>query len=134
MLWVLGLSLPPAALVCWPAQVAALQRQLADANASAVEIRAASHALIDLVGDATALQAMLNCYSHKVQLSQALLLKQHAAGEGLAAARCAAGCMGMQQGLLCETLHMCELWRRCGPVQVVGRVKLCFPRKLLSTV
>jgi hypothetical protein len=47
-----------------------------------VEIRAASHALIDLVGDASALAAMLHCYSHKVGASQALLLKQHAAGEG----------------------------------------------------
>ncbi|KAF6253828.1 hypothetical protein COO60DRAFT_1642879 [Scenedesmus sp. NREL 46B-D3] len=60
--------------------VAALQRQLSDANASAVEIRAASHALIDLVGDASALAAMLHCHSHKVGRSQALLLKQHAAG------------------------------------------------------
>jgi hypothetical protein len=68
---------PPSTLL----QVAALQRQLSDANASAVEIRAASHALIDLVGDASALAAMLHCYSHKVGRSQALLLKQHAAGE-----------------------------------------------------
>jgi hypothetical protein len=49
-----------------------------------VEIRAASHALIDLVGDAPALATMLHCYSHKVGRSQALLLKQHAAGEGSA--------------------------------------------------
>jgi hypothetical protein len=74
----------PAACTLLPAtpsgQVAALQRQLSDANASAVEIRAASHALIDLVGDAPALAAMLHCYSHKVGRSQALLLKQHAAG------------------------------------------------------
>lgn len=62
-------------------QVSALQRQLSDANASAVEIRAATRALADLVGDATAVQAMLHCYSHKVQLSQALLLKQLTSGE-----------------------------------------------------
>jgi hypothetical protein len=56
-----------------------------------VEIRAASHALIDLVGDASALAAMLHCYSHKVGASQALLLKQHAAGEGGARAGPVAG-------------------------------------------
>ncbi|KAF8071388.1 EXO84A [Scenedesmus sp. PABB004] len=60
--------------------VAALQRQLADANAGVPEIRAATRALSELVGTAPALTAMLNCYSHKIQLSTALLLKQHTAG------------------------------------------------------
>lgn len=65
-----------------PLQVAALQRQLSDANASPPEIRASTAALADLVGEAGALGAMLGCYSAKVGRSQALLLKQHAAGEG----------------------------------------------------
>lgn len=65
-----------------PLQVSALQRQLSDANASVAEICCATRALADLVGEATALQAMLHCYSTKVQLSQALLLKQLTAGEG----------------------------------------------------
>lgn len=60
--------------------MASLQRQLSDANASAAEIRAACGALAELVGGATALQAMLGCYSSKIQLSQALVLKQHTAG------------------------------------------------------
>lgn len=60
--------------------VAALQRQLSDANASPPEIRASTAALADLVGEAGALGAMLGCYSAKVGRSQALLLKQHAAG------------------------------------------------------
>lgn len=61
-------------------QVFALQRQLSDANASSAEIRASSAALMDLVGEGPALQAMLNCYSHKIRLDQSLLLKQHTAG------------------------------------------------------
>eukprot|EP00878_Enallax_costatus_P013401 GHUV01014013.1.p1 GENE.GHUV01014013.1~~GHUV01014013.1.p1 ORF type:complete len:422 (+),score=154.88 GHUV01014013.1:285-1550(+) len=60
--------------------VSALHRQLSDANASPAEIRCATRALADLVGEATALQAMLHCYSTKVQVSQALLLKQLTAG------------------------------------------------------
>jgi hypothetical protein len=70
-------------------QVAALQHQLSDANASTVEIRATTGALASLVGQATALQAMLHCYSHKIQLSQGLLLKQHTTGARAAReARC----------------------------------------------
>jgi hypothetical protein len=61
-------------------QVFALQRQLSDANASSAEIGASSAALMDLVGEGPALQAMLNCYSHKIRLDQSLLLKQHTAG------------------------------------------------------
>jgi hypothetical protein len=63
-------------------QVFALQRQLSDANASSAEIGASSAALMDLVGEGPALQAMLNCYSHKIRLDQSLLLKQHTAGAG----------------------------------------------------
>ncbi len=63
-----------------PSQVFALQRQLSDANASSAEIGASSAALMDLVGEGPALQAMLNCYSHKIRLDQSLLLKQHTAG------------------------------------------------------
>jgi hypothetical protein len=66
---------------CRIPQVFALQRQLADANASSAEIAASSAALMDLVGEGPALQAMLNCYSHKIRLDQSLLLKQHTAGE-----------------------------------------------------
>lgn len=57
-----------------------LQRQLSDANASSAEIGSSAAALMDLVGEGPALQAMLNCYSHKIRLDQSLLLKQHTAG------------------------------------------------------
>lgn len=67
-------------LVTCVMQVFALQRQLSDANASSAEIGSSAAALMDLVGEGPALQAMLNCYSHKIRLDQSLLLKQHTAG------------------------------------------------------
>lgn len=67
-------------LVTCVTQVVALQRQLSDANASSAEIGSSAAALMDLVGEGPALQAMLNCYSHKIRLDQSLLLKQHTAG------------------------------------------------------
>lgn len=82
-------------------QVAALQRQLADANASAAEIRAATRALADLIGQATALQAMLQCYSHKIQMSQALLLKQLTSGAVMVV------CVGEGTSLLCSMEDLC---------------------------
>lgn len=82
-------------------QVFALQRQLADANASPAEVGAAAAALTDLVGEGPALQAMLNCYSHKARLTQALLLKQHTAGERECA--CAGDCTWSQQQRRCQS-------------------------------
>jgi hypothetical protein len=85
-----------------------------------VEIRAASHALIDLVGDASALAAMLHCYSHKVGASQALLLKQHAAGEvqqGLGEWQAGTSC-GWRRKLLQQQLHG-NGWCACDALDAV---------------
>eukprot|EP00878_Enallax_costatus_P034449 GHUV01038197.1.p1 GENE.GHUV01038197.1~~GHUV01038197.1.p1 ORF type:complete len:167 (+),score=44.15 GHUV01038197.1:285-785(+) len=92
--------------------VSALHRQLSDANASPAEIRCATRALADLVGEATALQAMLHCYSTKVQVSQALLLKQLTAG--------GCGCRFGDLGLACDgELGGWGRGERRGPVATV---------------
>eukprot|EP00775_Hariotina_reticulata_P002152 gene2152-2470_t len=85
--------------------VAALQHQLSDANASTAEIRATTAALASLVGQATALQAMLHCYSHKIQLSQGLLLKQHTTGSDPDSCEFAGG---LVQRTLLEVSHAAD--------------------------
>ncbi|KAI8463224.1 MAG: hypothetical protein J3K34DRAFT_153633 [Monoraphidium minutum] len=62
------------------ALAAALERQLADAHASGPEIRFATRGLGQLLGDCHAVAAMLHCYSRKIAVHQALLMRQLSAG------------------------------------------------------